>query len=540
MASTVRGSSIGREKRGTSPSSSMIKKSPKPSTSTSAPRSSTSSPTKEKNSSPTDGKPVPNYLKPTISSNLDFSRISKKSSTESSPQKPDATRRKSIDRPPSASQVQRGVRNVPGPKEVKPLRSTSFSHKSTSSSSSSSASSLRPTAERTYARTTSTLKEGKNDLVASKSRILRKSSSTLSSGITPTTKKERSGAVSSSSSKKPPKSVTSESSIDQDNQAADRLVVEDDLISVENDDQSLPEISEMPDSNEELGDPTITFIDVGAKPFENVQDNLAVSERQNVQEQKQEENQNYQTAENVQDNHAVNEQQNVNEDNHRQDEQHVSRTVETRPEPENVQESSNDQKLTVEEQNMTAQEQVMPVEEQNMTAAEQNLTVESDVPQNVETNETELLAEENKEARGAEQIPEKPKDEQEARAENQTSVSPIPTSAPAAPEPASAPAAPESASAPAVPAPAPAAAPTPAAPESASAPAVPAPAPAAAPTPAPSRGQTASSGKKDKQQAYNDIIEQTSTKLMGGRKNKVLALAGAFETVISLQDTNKN
>lgn len=45
-------------------------------------------------------------------------------------------------------------------------------------------------------------------------------------------------------------------------------------------------------------------------------------------------------------------------------------------------------------------------------------------------------------------------------------------------------------------------------------------------------------GKNDKQ-AYNDVIEETASKLMGGKKNKVLALAGAFETVISLQDTNK-
>ena len=50
--------------------------------------------------------------------------------------------------------------------------------------------------------------------------------------------------------------------------------------------------------------------------------------------------------------------------------------------------------------------------------------------------------------------------------------------------------------------------------------------------------QSGSVGKNDKQ-AYNEVIEETASKLMGGKKNKVLALAGAFETVISLQDTNK-
>ncbi|KMZ74587.1 hypothetical protein ZOSMA_125G00500 [Zostera marina] len=37
-------------------------------------------------------------------------------------------------------------------------------------------------------------------------------------------------------------------------------------------------------------------------------------------------------------------------------------------------------------------------------------------------------------------------------------------------------------------------------------------------------------------QAYNDVIEETAGKLVGKGKNKVLALAGAFQTVISLQE----
>lgn len=42
-------------------------------------------------------------------------------------------------------------------------------------------------------------------------------------------------------------------------------------------------------------------------------------------------------------------------------------------------------------------------------------------------------------------------------------------------------------------------------------------------------------GKKDSP-AYNDVIEQTASKLVEKRKSKVKALVGAFETVISLQE----
>ncbi|KAL5977820.1 hypothetical protein ACLOJK_036843 [Asimina triloba] len=45
-------------------------------------------------------------------------------------------------------------------------------------------------------------------------------------------------------------------------------------------------------------------------------------------------------------------------------------------------------------------------------------------------------------------------------------------------------------------------------------------------------------GKREAPAAYNDVIEETASKLAAGqRKNKVKALAGAFETVISLQNT---
>lgn len=46
------------------------------------------------------------------------------------------------------------------------------------------------------------------------------------------------------------------------------------------------------------------------------------------------------------------------------------------------------------------------------------------------------------------------------------------------------------------------------------------------------QGGQAAGGKKDAPGAYNDVIEETASKLLEKRKNKVRALVGAFETVI--------
>lgn len=45
-------------------------------------------------------------------------------------------------------------------------------------------------------------------------------------------------------------------------------------------------------------------------------------------------------------------------------------------------------------------------------------------------------------------------------------------------------------------------------------------------------------GKKETQSLFNNVIEETASKLAETRKSKVKALVGAFETVISLQDSN--
>lgn len=47
-------------------------------------------------------------------------------------------------------------------------------------------------------------------------------------------------------------------------------------------------------------------------------------------------------------------------------------------------------------------------------------------------------------------------------------------------------------------------------------------------------------GRKDAQGLFNNVIEETANKLVESRKSKVKALVGAFETVISLQDTKSS
>ncbi|KAE8678440.1 Detected protein of unknown function [Hibiscus syriacus] len=50
------------------------------------------------------------------------------------------------------------------------------------------------------------------------------------------------------------------------------------------------------------------------------------------------------------------------------------------------------------------------------------------------------------------------------------------------------------------------------------------------------RHQDLQQGKKDEKGLFNNVIEETASKLVETRKSKVKALVGAFETVISLQD----
>lgn len=423
MATSLRGNAgSGKEKRGTSPSSSIMKRSPKPST---------SSPSDEQSNPPAESnKPVPNYLKPTISSSHDHSRVPRKPITDTS-SKPTLNRRRSFERPPPSSQVQRAVRGLPsGTRDVKPLRSTSFSNKSTASS----ASSSRPTSEKLFARTSS-LKDGKVDPQLSRSR------STKRSGLSSSTSTKKEPTSSSSSTKKAPKSVNSESSVEYENRSSvDHLAIEDEFVNIDDHEvESLPEMSEMPESNKELADPT-----------------------------------NIEMEEAVQHTPEAPKEASLEED-HQQDEDKLTFVVDQ----------------TVEE-SADHQPEVEAAGEQTLVDNAEELHQQDEADKKVTemAEPVEPVVDEKKEeeaAAAAVDVVEAEKEEvdTEAKDENQTVSSP----------------------------------------------------PADAAT-APVKTQAASAGKKDKQ-VYNDVIEETATKLRG-KKNKVLALAGAFETVISLQDTNKS
>ncbi|XP_021738906.1 nucleolin-like [Chenopodium quinoa] len=454
---TLRGSGGGGKeiKRGTSPSSSVIKKSPKPSS---------SNPNDEKTSSTSDtSKPVPNYLKPTMSSSLDFSRIPKKSSTEASAQKPALNRRRSFERPPPASQVSKAICGPPaGTRDIKPQRSTSFSNKTVTPSESSS-SSTKSSSEKSYARASS-LKDRKVGPQMTKSWSIKKS--TLSS---PSTKREPTSS-SSSSTKKPPRSVTSESSVDCESRSVDRLVIEDEFVNIDDSEvQSLPEMSEMPDSNSELADPT----DVEMKELEHVEEDPKESI--------------------VEEDHQP----------HHEDKLTVVEQVTEEPAAvleeaaaEQESEKSEDQNQTVEEVSVDNQPKVEPAEEQNLAEDAEDYEDDSDIKV-LEVDPLEIKVEETKKEEVEE--PKEPEAEKKEEEEKTEAKDEKPVE------------------------------------EAVSSP----PADTAA---APVKKQAAAAEKKEKQD-YNDVIEETASKLMGTsgskRPNKVLALAGAFETVISLQDTKK-
>ncbi|KAL2517446.1 Dentin sialophosphoprotein-like [Abeliophyllum distichum] len=111
MATRTRETTPGKEKRGTSPS--YPKK---------IPNSKSSSPDKTASD-----KHIPNYLKPTISSGPDASKqLGKKLASTDNANKPNLTRRRSFDKPPSPSRTQKS-RISPNPT----LRSSSFSSKTT-------------------------------------------------------------------------------------------------------------------------------------------------------------------------------------------------------------------------------------------------------------------------------------------------------------------------------------------------------------------------------------------------------------------------
>lgn len=288
--------------------------------------------------------------------------------------------------------------------------------------------------------------------------------------------------------KKGPKSVTSESSNECDNHSVEHLVSDDEIGYVHDKNQSLPEISEMPDSNEELKDPTNVQLEA------NHVEEKHVEEEEDQKDEGGEEDQKDEGAEDVQ-KHA--EEEEDQKDDHEEEpmaaeevtEEPAPQEIETpekeedQPAVENqpeVHHGSVDEKPTAEHQAQvqSEEESVQSEEQSNQTGeAAGNQDETNEEPPKVEPTDTPSK-EKEEEKEKKEELPAKEAEKNEEKTEVKDQKQSVRNSSPLA--------------------------------------------------------KSQSAGKKGNQ-AYNDVIEQTASKLMG-KKNKVLALAGAFETVISLQD----
>lgn len=399
MSTTVRGGANSREKMGDSPSDPHQKKPLK------SPSSSSSS--DQKTSATSSEKPVPNYLKPTLSSRRDSSDPGKRPSNEISAHKSPLDRRRSFDKPLSSLQLQKALQGAASINlRAKPVRSTSFSSPTKNTSSSS-----------------------KSSLAKAKS--MKKS---------PTAVSGKKDIVGSSLKKKAPKSVTSESSVETHDKELnlDHMVIDDGAAATDNEDQSLPEISEMLGDELELGDPPIEAEPKHAKQEEEAQDedqgevashpaekDADIKEQApraiaNTEEEEINKHQGDAAEESAE--HEVKAE--VNEDEEKED---IAEAVENGDKPEVEEEQAGDEKKA----------------EESVEEAKDGDSSEGEV--------------------------------KEAKTETETASSSV-------------------------------------------------------------RQQPVGPGGKKEAQVYNDVIEETASKLMENRKNKVRALAGAFETVISLQE----
>ncbi|GAB4854545.1 hypothetical protein Ancab_023126 [Ancistrocladus abbreviatus] len=439
MATTVREGTIGKEKKGISPSHPSTKKTTKlVSPSSSDHKTNLSSPEK----------PVPNYLKPTISSCRDSSSLAKRPSTDSSVQRPALDRRRSFDKPPSPARLQKALRGTtPTSFQEKPTRSTSFTNSRTP-----------PHSSRPIERLSKT--PAKDAKIGSSSPLVKPRTTGRSN--TPGTKKDGNMKI-SSSTKTALKSATRptpESSVDAHNEdlRLDHVISDDEAEHVDHEVQSLPDISEMPGHIEHLGDPDIEIEPRNAK-----------QEKAKAEEDKEEEKHNICKGSDPVDKVA-------------KEETHEKQEHDDHVWEENI--AKHPQEIIAETADYHSQLEAEDKEtEENIAAAEENGINEEVITE--EEGKEELVDKEKKEEesglevikQGGEEM-ENAVEEPEPEAQNVTAVDEQQQQ----------------------------------------------------------QQQSASAGKKEAQ-AYNDVIEETASKLMENRKNKVRALAGAFETVISLQET---
>jgi len=283
-------------------------------------------------------------------------------------------------------------------------------------------------------------------------------------------------------SKKGPKSVTSDSSNECDNQSVEHLVSDDEMGYVHDKSQSLPEISEMPDSNEVLKDPANLQVEAKNAEEDHVEDEDNKKEKGGEEEQ-----------------NDLKLSESNGEDDHHEEEPRAAEEVTEEPAPQEIEtpEKEEDQPAveiqpevhheSIDEKPTADHLAEVQSEEQNNQTGEGagNLDDTHEEPPKEEPPQVEPtdapLKDKEEEKEKKEELPAKEAEKSEEKAEAKDQKQSVRSPSPLA------------------------------------------------------RSQSA--GKKENQH-YNDVIERTASKLMG-KRSKVLALAGAFETVISLQD-NKN
>lgn len=433
MATTTKKeSSLGKEKRGNSPSSSSNGR-----------RASTGS---------TETK-VPNYLKPTISSRNEIAIANIKNLKKSGPQdttsqRPDLLRRRSFDRPPSAARVHKALTS-PAREKPKTLRSASFSSKTTIAATAPK-SSLEKVPKKTNA--------GKSETLSS-SRSMKKTTTSTKKG---------------SGSNKPPSSTSShekkeaqnletknennEETLDDHHQQVEEVLKDDDHEG-EIGDFETPKSEE----SDELSDvvditPEVKSVEQGNDLIPFPADHIIpgpVSQEHNVPptEEKMEEEKSHDHFQKGIEN---------DEDKEEEEENHSKEAT------------INEEKIPHEEAKTETEDHEREGEEDSAT---ENVATTKEIGEENQVQSTEEDDESSKEeiVEGEQVVVEEAEAEAEAEATNIVVTK---------------------------------------------------------------RQVEAGQGKKESPTAYNDVIEETASKLREERKNKVRALVGAFETVIDKETSN--
>ncbi|GMH12399.1 hypothetical protein Nepgr_014240 [Nepenthes gracilis] len=421
METTAKEGAIGKEKRGTSPSNPHTKKAVKSSSPSSDHRTSLAS----------SEKPVPNYLKPTLSSRCETTQLSKRPSTDSSAQKPTLDRRRSFDKPPSPVHIQKALHGNPISPHEKPIRSASL------------ITSMRnpPFSSRSISeRLLKTPKDSKTDSPVAKFKSIKRS--TVSSS------KKAADINAGSRTKKTSESVTSESSIEvHDKDLGIDHVASEEVTAHDYEVQPFPDISVIPGNEVQFSDA-------------NVETELKNAEEETMtSEEGQDERDGHMGSDQV--DQGAQEASEAHENQQWKDYDRGKEGSFGKCPEESIEKLADREAKTEAQEDKEAQENTAATEQNAFNEEMKEGLIDS------ENKEEELGEETNK---GGEER-ERAVDQAKPEAQNVTAV----------------------------------------------------------------KHQQKSAGKEA--QVYNNVIEETASKLMENRKNKVRALAGAFETVISLQET---